>query len=216
MRPTASTADLYKVARRRFGHLRTLIPTAPVPVTQDVDRATAFVAIELLNLWAQFSRSLYLASCRGARGQGGVRISTTVPYVDDNESLRLATNHVRGRTMAAGAKITSRDEPNWFDPNTLLRALDHVGASNHGAVGAALSLQGRVLRDLPSVRNFYGHRAANTAAKVVGTRGVIQHYAVSRAAHPTVFCLDYEVGRPRPVLGVWLEDINILANYSAS
>lgn len=112
--------------------------------------------------------------------------------------------------------MTARNEPNWRDTNVLLRSLAHVGASNYLAVGAALSLQGRALLDLPSVRNFYGHRAHNTAQKVIGVGGVIQHYRVPSAPHPTSFCLAYETGRPRSIMSSWLEEINILTDLACN
>jgi hypothetical protein len=183
------------------------LPVGEPDITEEVDKATAFVAIELMNQWARFSRSLYLASCRGAKDAAGKRITCAVRYEDDNESLRIAANLYRTRPIPAGQVVKSKDELNWLEPLNLFRALQQVGASNATSVGGAVSLQSRSLRDLPSVRNFFGHRGADTAAKVLGPTGVINNYRVDPAEHPTEFCLSYERGKSRSVLGTWLEDI---------
>lgn len=194
-----------------------MLPKGAPTYSREVDRATAFVAIELLNSWVQFSRSLYLSSCRGARDSSGARIRCDkVVYRDDNESLRIASNLFRTSPLALGHRMTQRDELNWLEPVNLLKALDHVGASNYGTVGAALSLQSRSLRDLPSVRNFFGHRGHDTARKVLGVHGVIQHYSVRAVSHPTEFCLAHELGVPRSVLGTWLEEIAIVQEFACS
>lgn len=209
MRPTPSTERLYKVARRRIGHFRALIPKEPTPVTPELDRSIAFVSIELLNLWVQFSRTYYLASCRGAVGPGDTRVTTSMQYVNDAESIRLATNFIRNTSFASDYRIRPREEPNWLQPDNLLRALDHVGASNHAIVGAAIGGARSALDHLPTVRNFYGHRAQNTAEKVIGARGVIHRYGVPPVDHPTHFCLAYPSSSPLPILGGWLETINV-------
>lgn len=67
MRPVRSTGALSEVVDRRVQLLRSMLPKGAPTYSGEVDRATAFVAIELLNSWVQFSRSLYLSSCRGAR-----------------------------------------------------------------------------------------------------------------------------------------------------
>ena len=214
MSPVFSTRRAYEVSRKRLARLRSALPKGSVEVTPTVDRATAFVAIELMNQWVQFSRCLYLSSCRGALDSTGAKISCTVSYASDSESLRLASNLFKTSSIPHGARITHRDEPNWLEPTNLLKALDNVGASNYPTVAAALSLQGRSLRDLAPVRNFFSHRGANTAQKVIGLDGVITKYAVASASHPTTFCLSYESMATHSVLGTWLEEIQILEDFA--
>lgn len=190
---------------------------AAPPFSPPVDKATAFVALELMNQWVQFARCLYLMSCRGAKDSGGARIACAhVAYVDDNESLRVAANNFRPawRQIAPGTVMRPRDEPNWLDPKVLLEALRHVGASNEPSVAMALTHQTRALLDLPSVRNFFGHRSKNTAQKVVGPHGVTVRYVLPPVEHPTEFCIAYEPSSPLPVLGAWLEDIRTIEEFA--
>lgn len=214
MRPVRSTRRAYSTSRRRISRLRATLPTGSAGLSEATDRATAFVAIELMNQWVQFSRCLYLSSCRGAFDSAGTRITCTATYKDDNESLRLAANLFKTLHIPPGGYVTYRDEPNWLEPTNLLKALGNVGASNHSAVAAALSLQGRAIRDLAPVRNFFGHRGADTAQKVVGLRGIITGYAVPAVSHPTEFCLSYEPRASRSILGTWLEEIQIIQDFA--
>jgi hypothetical protein len=214
MQPKRDTARLFAAANNRLERIKKVLPVGVPALAPEVDRATAFVAIELMNQWVQFSRSLYLSSCRGAVDSYGQKITCTVAYQDDNESLRLATNLQRTNPFPPGHILTAKEEPNWLAANFLLRALRHVGASNEQNVATALGLQTRSLTDLPSVRNFYGHRGRDTVRKVLGVNGVVNHYRVGSVAHPTAFCLAYEPTRPLSVLGTWLEDIRTIEEFS--
>ncbi|GAB3615901.1 hypothetical protein GCM10027416_04580 [Okibacterium endophyticum] len=108
---------------------------------------------------------------------------------------------------------THRQEPDWLDPNTLLILLDLVGASNSGDVSAALSLRARALTDLPSLRNFYAHRAMNTAEKV---RKMGLNYSIPSVHHPVELCLGYAPGRPQSVLADWVSELRLITDLATS
>lgn len=213
MRPAHYTGDLYKSSRKRLGYLRSLAPSRPSAMTPALDRRVAFATIEAMNCWAGFARALYLSTCRHAYSGAHVRLSTSTFFPNDDDALRFACARFKPHLGGNAAPLTHRDEPNWLDPNTLLILLQDVGASNAGDVGAALSFQGRVLQDLPTFRNFYGHRAHNTVVKA--QRRMI-NYGMSSTLHPTEFCLAYESGRTQSVLVTWLKEMDLVQELMVS
>lgn len=212
MRPVRVIRHLYLVARKRNAYLRSLVPQYPVVACKPLDRRVAYVAIELMNCWAGFSRALYLSSCRGALDSRHRRITILQPLQTDEDAIRFASMRFNPR-LTQLSKLTHRNEPAWLDPNVLITLLHDVGASNSGDVAAALSFQGRVLRDLPTIRNFYAHRAENTATK---SRRLMVTYGLSSTNHPTEFCLAYESGRSQSVLLNWIDELTMIQELTVS
>lgn len=213
MRPVQFTGDLYKSSQKRIGYLRSLVPGRPAAMTPSLDRQVAFVAIEAMNCWAGFSRALYLSTCRGAFRASRTRLHTSVALADDQAALRVACVRFKPHLANSSAAFTHREEPDWTDPNTLIILLREVGGSNAADVGAALSFQGRVLHDLPTLRNFYGHRAENTVAKA---RRIMVGYGLPSRLHPTEFCLAYEPGSTKSVIVNWLNELDLVQELLVS
>jgi len=212
MRVVRQTPELYRVARHRLYYLESLLPDQQVGFNRQLDRDVAFATVELLNCWARFSRSMYFSVCSGARDANGVRITTNVGLTDYLDAQLFAASQFTRRPLIRG-KVTHREEPNWLDPAILQKLLKQVGASNEATVDAALSLQTRVFRDLPSVRNFFGHRGKDTALKAAA---VGRNYGKPGSMHPTDLCLAYAPGRPQSILLDWSADIRTIMKVASA
>jgi hypothetical protein len=213
MRPVKVTQELYFITRRRSAYLRSLLPTQPSIFSKQLDRRVAFVAIELLNSWAGYSRALYLSTCRGALDARLRKLTINQHFATDEEALYFAAKRFNPKLRPWPTRITHRDEPDWLDPNILLILLDDLGASNSLDVGAALSFDWQVFRDLPTVRNFYAHRRENTARK---TQQLMITYGLSPVLHPTEFCLAYERGKSQSILLNWVDEMNQVQELAVS
>lgn len=212
MRAVRDVGDLYTVARRRIIYVESLLPSTRVAVTRDVDRAVAFASIELLNCWAGFSRSLYFSACFGARDASGASISTSVNLRDGLDAQLFAAQRFTRRSLQRGA-VTHRDEPNWLQSSTLITLLNDTGASNLATVSTALAGNRRVLTDLPSVRNFFGHRGQDTARKAAG---VGRNYGKPAHLHPAELCVSFAPGRPQSIIRDWAADLRDIMKLAAA
>ncbi len=81
MRRVQYLPDLARSADRRLVRLALLVQNIRPPCSESEARRIAFVTIEAANLWASFSRHLYLSSALGAyeadaRGCRRQRLST--------------------------------------------------------------------------------------------------------------------------------------------
>ena len=212
MHSVRDVADLYIVARRRIVYVESLLPSTRVDVTRDVDRAVAFASIELLNCWAGFSRSLYFSVCFGARDASGGTIATAMDLHDVLDAQLFAAQRFTRRTLQRGA-VTHRDEPNWLQPSTLITLLNDIGASNLATVSTALAGNTRVLADLPSVRNFFGHRGQDTARKAAG---VGRNYGKPGHLHPAELCVAFAPGRSQSIIRDWAADLRDIMKVAAA
>jgi hypothetical protein len=181
--------------------------------SRPLDRNVSFVVIEAMNNWASFSRTLYLSTCRGARDWRLQRLTVNRPFGSDDEALHFAIKRYKPNFPAWPTRVTHRDEPNWLDPNTLLTLLNDLSASNAPDVNAALSFQGRVLTDLPTLRNFYAHRQENTAQKA---RRLMINYGIAPQIHPTEFCLSYESGKSQSIVLDWLDELLTVQEFAVT
>ncbi len=170
------------------------------------------MSIELLNTWASFSRALYFSVCLGARDTSGNKITTNPVLRDYLDAQFHAAQRFARRPLTRG-RITHRDEPNWFDKNTLITLMTDIGATNSATVVGALAYPSRVLTDLPSVRNFYGHRGEDTARKAAN---VARHYGMTSQTHPTNLCLTFVPGRPQSILSDWVTDVTEIIELAAT
>jgi len=212
MQLVAHTAALYGTARRRIDYIETLLPTKMVGFDRALDRDVAFVTVELLNTWARFSRTLYFSVCRGVRDSAGSRVLTSMDLRDFDAAQRFASQRFRNHPLPAGP-LNHRHEPNWLDPNILQTLLNDIGATNSATVNSALSVSTRVFQDLPSIRNFYGHRGADTARKA---KNVARNYMTSPSLHPTELCLTFAPGRAQSILRDWVYDLRSIMRLAVA
>jgi len=210
MNPVFECRELYVTARKRLIYLERICPQPSLRPSVEDDQAVAFIAIELSNIWAGFSRSLFFSSCQGARTVAGSRVAMTVDLRDRLDAEFFAAQTAGNRKAARGL-IRPRDEPDWKQSSTLTRLLSGAGASNLTQVAAAVSIPGRVLQDLTTIRNFYGHRSEGTAQKA---RNKARFYGAAPDLHPTQLCLTIAPGRPQPVLSDWISETLRITDYA--
>ena len=136
-----------------------------------VDSTVAFAVMELDNLWAGIARSLFLSAAFCARDGTGNRLnlSKVARARSTDEALTYAIRNYRGAEYKSGSDGPWEwsDEPQWWKPRELLRALDAIGSSNYQQVTNAIDASSGVFPHLHSFRNFYAHRNKRTRSEVV-------------------------------------------------
>lgn len=212
MRAVSYTPRLYEMARRRTAYVESLLPSTRVAVTRQLDREVSFAAVELLNTWARFSRTMYFSVCLGVRDANGTHVTTSKTFANFDDAQRHASQFFKKYPLPPG-QLSHRDEPNWLEPKVLQKLLDDIGASNASTVDTALSLQTRVFQGLPSVRNFYGHRGQDTARKA---SNVGRQYQLGGGLHPTELCLSFAPNRSQSILKDWIFDLRTIMRLAAA
>ena len=192
-------------------------PWAAVPV-RSVDRATAFAAIEMDNLWSGIARSLFLSTAFCARDGSGnrLRLSRVQRARNRDEALTYAIRRCRRSRYRAGSSGPWQwyDEPLWWNPSTLLAALDELGASNHATVSAAVSMSPGVFDHLHRFRNFYAHRGESTRTGLVASIRAL-HFPTSFTATKVLTSRALVGGRIRPQALIldWIADMRTTIRF---
>jgi hypothetical protein len=178
----------------------------------DIERYLTFVAIESLSTWSNFVREFYL-SCVLAypkRIRGG-HVSHQHAAINDERLallrsiLVLRGNGFQYQKASNAATISHRDEPTWSEKRALASLSQDLMFTNNGSIVAGLSYQTTFFDDLPTVRNFYGHRSYAAAQRVLAMGA--RKYGAANLNHPSEL-----VNRPLPLktqtlLQEWLGDI---------
>ena len=216
MRPTRDLQDLQRAGLARIDRLNGYMSAVLVPLATSrpgsTDSAVAFVIIELDNLWMGIARSLFLSSAFCARDGMGDRIqlSKVTRAQNTNAALTYAIRSFRGMSYRGRSKgpWDWRDEPSWWNPQTLLKALDDIGASNYQQISVATSASPRALEHLHNFRNFYAHRGEGTRAVVVNDLRQLQFPTTLTATVAlTSPMVDRGSVRPQALILDWLDDI---------
>ena len=206
MRPSRSLAVLERRVLRRLSHIeKSLGPTLG-------HIQVAYASIELCNLIAEFCRALYLSSAMHAKSKQHGRVGTVQGPHGTIDAIDLV---VRGEfpryAGAAVGSIWGRDqEPPWFVPSILFRALRRVGATNATDVENAFSIGSRVQHDLPTIRNYFGHRNFQTYRKAAR---IGLQYGIG-VLHPCRILKAPPLARPVPLLLEWLSDFRVMVELS--
>lgn len=173
---------------------------------REVDLYVSYSAMNLLNVWANFARAYYLSCAMTTRSSSGHRVSSTVHFTTFNDAIGRAVRKFRPKAQPNTAgQWHRRDEPTWFEVNTLLTLAGDIGLSNTSQIAAALSLGSRVFSDLPTVRNFFGHRNEGTedaACRIASFYGI-----PFLGRRPVEILLSRPLRRPQPLLFDWIDDI---------
>lgn len=205
MRREARLESLVQKASRRALLLRVLTEGLRPPVSKEQDRLLTFVTIEALNLWSLFCRSMFLSAALGSRDGNGVKITCNAPGIaTEDDALTLAIHTAKPRLRGKSPPWIPRDEPPWHEPVVFLSVMQALGPTNLVTVQNAFSYPTQVFSYLPTARNFYAHRAANTAAKV---RGIARGYALSPRLRPSELLATRPAGRPQAIVADWLDDL---------
>lgn len=210
MRPSRSFEKLLRMALRRLARLRTCAIDALKQADPHRDRQLAYVVVESLNLWANFSRS-YALSClfRPKRiAKGRVRVGNAAITMPAAVFL-LAAQQRRG--PAAAAPTSRREEPAWHERDLLLKTCLAMGCSHVADVQAALSGNTTVFEDLPAFRNFFAHRNDESARKAIALAR--RQYLIIGARHPTSALSMPAYKRTQPLILDWLDDMQIVMEF---
>jgi hypothetical protein len=196
-------SGLTETAEARLERLQDLSAGLRQPVGPEDRRLLAYVTIEAANLWAQYSLCLFLSAALGARDSSGRRAVAT-PTLDVSHAIDLAVHAIHPKLRGISRPWSRMEQPDFQNKGVLAKALQYVGATIYPEVDAAVSYPTRVLADLPTMRNFYAHkaeRAARTAA-ALGPR-----YGVTRPLSPHELLCTQPPGRGDVLLNEWLADL---------
>jgi hypothetical protein len=169
-----------------------------------------YLAIEALNSWAHFVRALYVSMADGVRLEGGA-FATLTPRRTLNDAIGYAVQRWRARAAPkADGSWDRREEPAWHDATTMLTLCRDLKATNLSDVEAAFSSGSSVFTDLVVFRNYFGHRnrGSKEAARNLGSS-----YGIPATLSPAEILLSRALGRPRPVLVEWIDDLIFTAEY---
>lgn len=166
----------------------------------------SYIVIEAANVWAQYSLCLYLSCVFGARDGGGQRIVASRARTLD-EAYTLAVHAVKP-TRRGTDGWNRNDLPDWQNKGHLSKTLRYVEATVVADVDRALGHQSRVLTDLPSMRNYFAHKAERSAASA---RNLGPRYGLGRALEPEVLlCSVPPNGGGDILLREWLADLEAI------
>ena len=204
MRPTVGRISrLTGVAQARLERLQTLSAGIRQPVTPEQRRLLSYVTIEAANLWAQYSLCLFLSAALGAHDSAGNCVVAS-PASDVSHSIDLAVYAMNPKLAGTRRTWKRHEQPDFQNKSVLARAMKYIGATIYPDVDAAVSYPTRVLVDLPTMRNFYAHKAerAATKAAALGPR-----YGITRPMSPHELLCTPPPGRADVLLNEWLADL---------
>jgi hypothetical protein len=206
MKPVRHLSKLERTCNRRLDKIHAVAAHSVSLYTATKDKELAWATVELLNLWSEFSRAYYLSCFRSARLGSGARITcSSGANWSTFDQLIIALSQSLGNKKAAGSKkLPRRNEPKWHQPNVLITGCTNLGTSHLLQVQSALSISSSVFNDLPTCRNFYGHRNEETAAKVLRLGSA---YSIYGRNHPSEVLASYAYGRPQSLILDFVDDI---------
>lgn len=207
VRPTTrAIADLTLSAQSRLDRLAHLSAGVVAPVAPSDRRLVSYVTIEAASLWAEYSRCLYLSCAFGGRdAHGNTAVVTRAGTVDDAVTQAVHAIHPK---LAGQQRTWQRNElPDFKNAGHLRLSLQHIGATVYPDVDRALSVQTRVLADLPTMRNYFAHKAERAAGAV---RSLAPRYGLSRSVAPEELLVSVPGGRGDILLREWLADMTAI------
>lgn len=203
-----SVETLRRRTRARLARLRTGLAGALQRSQRESDVWAAYVAIESLNLWAEFARDYLQCALHHDTTRSGKQLATRFPRGTSLEAaLRQIPSALRRNP---GSQLTRMCEPAWHSRRHFLKAARLAGLSTVSQVEAAFALPVRFTEDLHVARNFFAHRNSETAANV---RRLGPRYSILRVRHPCDLILGTEPGRPVVVLEDWLAEVEIVVDH---
>jgi hypothetical protein len=192
--------------KHRAWRLIPLIQVAPTPASAESDRLVAYVTIETVNAWASFSRAFYISCAMRAYTANGTRVAISATGLKTpHDALLLAMQKLKNFKKTT---FRRRDEPGWHNINHLISMAQHLDASNLNGIVAAFGYSTQAFNCLPTLRNFFAHRNADTCAKCMALSSVI---AVPPAKRPADILLHRNYSKPMNLLGEWISDMTHVA-----
>lgn len=207
MNPSRDLVVLKRSIIRRAVFLRQLIHAFAPPLDAPADRLVSYTTIEALNIWASFARAYYLSCCvSNARRGSGVQVTLAGPNITNTiDALFWACKIVKGSKKPPKSR---REEPAWFDPNTLLKTFAALDVSNLHQIQAAFSYSTNVFIHLPTARNFFAHRNEETMRRL---RDLARNLGINPNQPACDIVCSATGSRPQNVLADWLNDLQNVA-----
>ncbi len=191
-------------------HRRSMEIQSEPKVTREAERAAAYIVIELLNLWASFSKYYFISTALGARSRSGLGY-TASPSPNSNVALGLAIVVEKPKASARpDGSWHRRDEPDWHNPHVLQRVLEKNSCSNHHIVDNIISGSADLFRTLPVFRNYFAHKNFQTYQAAMT---LAPSFGVSVARRPVDVILAPALSGPNIVLVEWVDEIQIAVDY---
>jgi len=213
MRPVGRAKKLERATQANLIRLGRLLDAASSGawdrLSEDV---VSYVAIEAQNTWHNFARAYYLSCFIGTRLSSGLKVGTNpmFPAASLADAQGHAINRFRQKKKRADSsgKWDPRDEPAWFNPDTLLTLCADLRCSNLASVQASLSPVPQVFESLPAFRHFFAHRnQSTTAAAVLKASGL----GLPTTGGPAAALVFRPPTVPRAKLSQWLVDMGDVA-----
>ena len=205
MRTVQHVVRLREPVLRRFSRISNILKEErlrrPDPIKE---RAVAYAIVELLNTWSEFARALFLSYALGASDSQGVSVTHNIHNMHSVEDALFEASSFSNPSRRLSRPVRRRFEPTWHHRSTLTRLSTHFGFSNLSAINNGLSVQTRSFDDLPTIRNFYSHKNADTFKSAIG---VARYYVVPQPMHPTELVLSVASGRSQSIGEDWVSDL---------
>jgi hypothetical protein len=205
---------LRKTLAARLDRLERKLAIAQKTAPHERDPIVAYVAIETLNAWAQFSKAFYLSCVINAKSESRLAVTVIPSGMSANDALGMAIlrfkKHATPNSVGQWAR---RDEPAWHDPNVLLEICKITNCSLYTQMQAAFSLGQRVFNDLPVFRNFYGHRNRLSAE---AARNIGPSYLLPTTLRPSEMLLRSKPSAVTSVLVEWMAELRITSEFLCS
>lgn len=130
------------------------------------------------------------------------------PAADVEAATDLTVYALRPK-LAGQHRVWQKFElPDWQNKSDLSKTVQAVCPAVWPAVDSALSYQTRVLFDLPTMRNYYAHKAERAARSA---RGLRTHYGLTRVISPAeLLCTPPRGGAIEVLLNEWLSDLTAI------
>ena len=215
MRKLTCLARLNRMFDARIRRLEFIAASAARRSDSSVDRLIAFVTIEALTTWSNFSREFYL-SCAllSPKTISGRRVSHTTSGISNERQALLRSIQVlkpnRYNEAARSVQIARRDEPTWHEKLSLPRMAQDLNLSNQAFIVAGLSYPTTFFNDLPVVRNFYAHRSYGSAQRVQELAR--RNYGIRNLLHPTTLLNHTLIGSTQTLILEWLGDMRAITD----
>ena len=195
----------------RLDRLERKLAVAQNVAPHERDPIVAYVTIEALNAWAQFSKAFYLSCVINAKTESRLQIIVAPPGMSANDALGVAIRRFKKHaTPNSLGQWARRDEPAWHDPNVLLEICKITNCSLYTQMQAAFSLGQRVFNDLPVFRNFYGHRNRLSAA---AAQNIGPSYLLPTTLRPSEMLLRSKPSAVTSVLVEWMAELRITSEF---
>lgn len=198
----------------RLERLERKLAVAKTATPHERDPIVAYVTIETLNAWAQFSKAFYLSCVINAKTESRSRITIVPSGMSENDAIGMAIQRFKKHaTPNSLGQWARRDEPAWHDPNVLLEICKATNCSLYTQMQAAFSLGQRVFNDLPVFRNFYAHRNRLSAGAAQNIGPV---YLLPTSLRPSEMLLRSKPAAVTSILVEWMNELRITSEFLCS